>query len=108
MNAEIYAWLGHPSPAVQPPVGSSRRNFYGACGMHGLVWEWVDDFNSILAPDPDQGQVCGAASLGASDPGDYASFMRRALLSSLRGCNSTGSLGFRCAADVPFQSPQTP
>ncbi len=29
-------------------VGSVYQNTYGVWDMHGLVWEWVYDFNSIV------------------------------------------------------------
>lgn len=106
-NRDLYAWLGRPSPAVLPSVSTARANLHGARGMHGLVWEWVDDFNTAMVTGEsradsgrDQNLFCGGASATASDTSDYAAFMRQALRSSLTARQGTGSLGFRCAADL--------
>ncbi|HEU0077158.1 MAG TPA: formylglycine-generating enzyme family protein, partial [Longimicrobiaceae bacterium] len=42
------------------PVGSTFRNAYGVWDLHGLVWEWVGDFNNVVAPDDSR-------SAGAAD-----------------------------------------
>ena len=95
-------------PAVLPDTATLRPNFYGTRGLHGLVWEWVDDFNTALVTGEsradsglDREEFCGAGSIGAKDTTDYAAFMRQALRSSLRANNTTTSLGFRCAKDAP-------
>jgi formylglycine-generating enzyme required for sulfatase activity len=74
--------------------------------LHGLVWEWVLDFNGAMlgtdarkSGDRDRITVCGGGSVAASDTTDYASFMRVAFRSSLRADYTTHNLGFRCAAD---------
>jgi formylglycine-generating enzyme required for sulfatase activity len=84
-----------------------RSNAYGVCGLHGLVWEWVDDFNTAMVTGEsradgglDRDLFCGAGAAGARDTGDYAAFMRQALRSSLNANNTTSSLGFRCAQEV--------
>ncbi len=89
-------------------VGSLYRNTYGAWDMHGLIWEWVYDFNSISMNDDGRNQeemaeglFCGSASLNANDATDYASFVRFAFRTSLKGNYCLRKLGFRCvkAAD---------
>jgi formylglycine-generating enzyme required for sulfatase activity len=106
-NRDLYAWLARPVAGVQPDVATGKRNFYGVRGLHGLVWEWVDDFNTALVTGESRGDsglerdlFCGAGSVGAKDTSDYAAFMRQALRSSLRANNTTSSLGFRCARDA--------
>ena len=76
--------------------------------LHGLVWEWTSDFNSALVTGDARGDTglerqlfCGAGSLGASDLGNYAGFMRFGFRSSLRAGYTVHNLGFRCAKDVP-------
>lgn len=85
-------------------VGSIYRNDYGVWDMHGLVWEWVYDFNSIVMNDDGRNQeelpeglFCGSASLNANDATDYASFVRFAFRTSLKGNYCLRRLGFRCA-----------
>lgn len=112
LNRDLYAWLARPVPAVQPAVGRGRPNLYGAYDLHGLVWEWVDDFNTALVTGESRGDsglerdlFCGAGSVGAKDTSDYAAFMRSALRSSLKANNTTTSLGFRCAQSLPATNP---
>ncbi len=106
-NRDLYAWLARPVPEVLPPVSTAKATFHGARGLHGLVWEWVDDFNTAMVTGESRGDsglerdlFCGAGAAGAKDPSDYAAFMRQALRSSLKANNTTSSLGFRCARDA--------
>ncbi|MBX3737027.1 MAG: formylglycine-generating enzyme family protein [Candidatus Didemnitutus sp.] len=107
LNRDLYAWLARPVPAVLPDAATARPNFHGVCGLHGLVWEWVSDFNTAMVTGESRADsglerdlFCGAGSVGAKDTTDYAAFMRQALRSSLRANNTTSSLGFRCAQDL--------
>jgi len=108
---DLYGWLSRPVPPVLPSVCTTRTNVHGVRGLHGLIWEWVDDFNSVLVTGEsradaslDRDLFCGAAAAGVRDTSDYAAFMRQALRSSLRANQSTTSLGFRCAQDLPAPS----
>ena len=108
LNRDLYAWLARPVPTVQGPAASGRPNFYGVRNLHGLVWEWVNDFNTAMVTGESRADsglernlFCGAGSIGAKDTTDYAAFMRQALRSSLKANNTTTSLGFRCARDLP-------
>lgn len=107
LNRDLYAWLARPVPAVLPAAGQGRPNFYGVRDLHGLVWEWVEDFNTAMVTGESRADAglerdlfCGSGSIGAKDTTDYAAFMRQALRSSLKANNTTTSLGFRCARDV--------
>jgi formylglycine-generating enzyme required for sulfatase activity len=104
--ARILSWYGRPGSADARTVGLTPANYYGVEDLHGLVWEWVFDFNSTLVSsdsresgDPDKMRFCGAGAITAADREDYASFMRIAMRSSLRASYTTGTLGFRCARD---------
>lgn len=102
----ILAWYARPTPAKLPHAGSGRPNALGIQDLHGLVWEWVQDFNSWSIADgrrPDEAFVCGGTSL-RGDRRDYATFMRFSFRASLRGHYTTKNLGFRCAADVKEKS----
>jgi len=98
----ILAWYERPSAAQLDAVGSAP-NAYGISDLHGLVWEWVDDFNALFIAgdsrtqgDPDLLKFCGSGALNIIDRDSYAVLMRIALLSSLNGADTTGTLGFRC------------
>ena len=80
--------------------------------LHGLVWEWVDDFNALLVAgdsrtqgDPDKLKFCGAGAISLQDRDNYAVLMRIALLSSLDAADTTSSLGFRCARPIHGDTP---
>ncbi|HEX7243348.1 MAG TPA: formylglycine-generating enzyme family protein [Longimicrobiaceae bacterium] len=95
-----------PRP-VPPPVGSGFRNAYGVHDLHGVVWEWVADFNSLLVSDDsratagrDHPLFCAAGVVGATDPRNYAAFLRYGFRAALEGRTTVGSLGFRCAQDL--------
>ncbi len=104
LKRDLYAWLARPVPTVLAAISTARPNLHGIRGLHGLVWEWVDDFNTAMVTGEsradsglDRDLFCGAGSIGAKDTTDYAAFMRQALRSSLKANNTTTSLGFRCA-----------
>jgi sulfatase modifying factor 1 len=108
LRRDLYAWLARPVPPVQADAATARPNFHGARGLHGLVWEWVDDFNTAMVTGESRGDsglernlFCGAGAVGAKDTTDYAAFMRAALRSSLQARNTTTALGFRCAQNIP-------
>ncbi len=103
----ILDWYARPSTTALPDVGSTPKNFYGARDVHGLIWEWVGDYASLMISgdnrdqgDPDLLKFCGAGALSTQDRENYAILMRIALLSSLKAADTTANLGFRCAKDA--------
>ena len=99
----LLVWYARPNPARWPEVGQAPPNVWGVQDLHGLVWEWVLDFNGtmVTADARDGGeraQFCGAGAVTAADAADYAAFVRYAFRSALRGSYTTANLGFRCAA----------
>lgn len=101
LTAIILDWYSHPNPPVLPPVRSTYRNTFGVYDMHGLIWEWVADFNSVL-PETTAGEAnlfCAAGSQHAANKEDYAAFMRYAFRESLKASYCVANLGFRCARD---------
>ncbi len=105
-NAYILAWYEKPKTYVNP-VGQTFKNYWGVYDMHGLVWEWTADFNSIFLSgesrkdkDTDKNLFCGSGSINASDLMNYAAFMRYGFRASLKARFTTRNLGFRCAKDL--------
>jgi formylglycine-generating enzyme required for sulfatase activity len=75
--------------------------------LHGLVWEWVADFNTAMVTGDARGDTgldrqlfCGSGSQGARDVQNYPAFMRYAFRSSLKASYCVHNLGFRCAKDL--------
>ncbi|KQB38874.1 Sulphatase-modifying factor protein [Flavobacterium daejeonense] len=102
----ILSWYEKPK-AYAKPIGQTFRNYWGVYDMHGLVWEWTSDFNSIFLSgesrkdkDTDKNLFCGSGSVNASDLMNYAAFMRYAFRGSLKARYTTINLGFRCARDI--------
>jgi formylglycine-generating enzyme required for sulfatase activity len=103
----ILDWYAQPSPPALPNVGGKPANYYGVSDLHGLVWEWVLDFNALLVSSDSREQggadrlrFCGEGALSAADREHYAVLMRIAFLSSLEARYATSNLGFRCAQDA--------
>lgn len=104
---QILDWYAQPSTPVLPDVGRLPANYYGVSDLHGLVWEWVLDYNALLVSSDSREQggadrlkFCGEGALSATDREHYAVLMRVAFLSSLEARYTTANLGFRCAQDV--------
>lgn len=102
---KILSWYARPSTTALAAVGGAP-NAYGVRDLHGLVWEWVDDFNALLVAsdsrdqgDPDRLKFCGAGALSLRDVDNYAVLMRIAMLSALKAADTTSNVGFRCAKD---------
>ena len=101
---KILEWYSKPATTKLPDVRSTETNYWGIHGMHGVVWEMVNDFNTALVTGEsradsqlEQQLFCGAGAVSSFDPGDYAAFMRYAFRSSYEATYTMESLGFRCA-----------
>ena len=105
----LLAWVSRPTPGPRcPPSGSSAPNYWGACDLHGLVWEWTADFTSALvtadsAATATPNSRCSAppGAVGAADFEDYAAFLRFGFRGGLEARYTVPNLGFRLAARRP-------
>lgn len=102
----VLEWYSREHHWPLPQVMKRKANSHGIYDLHGLIWEWVDDFNSSLVTGEsrangslDKSLFCGAGASNATDPADYAAFMRYAFRSSLKAKYTVQSLGFRCAQE---------
>ncbi len=101
---EMRAWYATRSPDALPSVGRGRANYFGVHDMHGLIWEWVADFNTAMVTGDARGDTgldrelfCGSGSEGAKDRSNFPAFMRYGFRSSLKASYTVHNLGFRCA-----------
>ncbi|MFZ5629473.1 MAG: formylglycine-generating enzyme family protein [Spirochaetota bacterium] len=107
VNSKILAWFGKPNDQTTGgTIGSGLVSPHGVHDLHGLIWEWVEDFNSSTVTgdsradtDTESNLFCGATSLSGSDLRNYATYMRYGMRSSLKGNYTGNNLGFRCARD---------
>ncbi|WP_241507289.1 formylglycine-generating enzyme family protein [Aquimarina sediminis] len=105
-NQFILEWYETPK-TFNNTIGSTFKNYWGVYDLHGLVWEWTMDFNSVLISgesrkdvDKDSNLFCGSAAVGASDLMNYAAFMRYAFRGSVKANYAIKNLGFRCVKDI--------
>ncbi|HNT14877.1 MAG TPA: formylglycine-generating enzyme family protein [Verrucomicrobiota bacterium] len=103
---DLLAWYSSPTQKLHP-AGAGRTNYWGVSDLHGLVWEWVADFNTSMVTGDARGDTgldrqlfCGSGALEARDVSDYAAFMRYGFRSSLKADYCVHNLGFRCAKDL--------
>lgn len=106
LKSVILEWYGAKAPWPLPAVMKRTPNVWGIYDLHGLIWEWTEDFNSSMVTGESRADValdrnlfCGGGAANAADPSNYAAFMRYAFRSSLQAKYTVQNLGFRCAKD---------
>src|SRR5262245_57990833 len=104
---QVQNWYSTPTPQSLPPVGRAPTNVFGVRDLHGLVWEWVADFNTAMVTGDARGDTglerqlfCGSGSEGAKNPGNFPAFMRYGFRSSLKASYTVHNLGFRGARSL--------
>jgi formylglycine-generating enzyme len=104
---QILNWYAQTGGGALPRVGTTPANLHGVHDLHGLVWEWVEDFGAMMVSgdnreqgtDPDLMKFCGTGAMTMEQKENYAVLMRIAMLSSLQARYTTANVGFRCAKD---------
>lgn len=106
-SRRLLEWYGRPNAAILPSPLKETPNIFGVYALHGLVWEWVRDFNNAMVTGESRGDssierslFCAGGALGTTNPQNYAAFMRYAFRSSLKGNYAVANLGFRGARDL--------
>lgn len=101
---KILSWYSKAGGDRIGDVRNGPANYYHVFDTHGLVWEWVDDFNAFMVTGDnreqggaDELQFCGAGAITMEEKENYAVLMRVAMLSALEARYTTRNLGFRCA-----------
>jgi len=101
---DILSWYSRAGGEQLGDVRERPANYYDVFDTHGLIWEWVDDFNAFLVSgdNREQGgadtlQFCGAGAITMEEKENYAVLMRVAMLSALEARHTTRNMGFRCA-----------
>jgi formylglycine-generating enzyme required for sulfatase activity len=104
---QVRLWYSTAAPEVLPAVGSGHANYFGVHDLHGMVWEWVADFNTAMVTGDARGDTgldrqlfCGSGSDGAKNRDDFPAFMRYGFRSSLKASYTVHNLGFRCARSL--------
>lgn len=98
----ILKWYSQPN-GILNQVKQNKPNKYGLYDMHGLIWEWVEDFSAVIisgdsrsSNETNKALFCGSGSMNAARPEEYATFMRFAYRNSLKASYTQRNLGFRC------------
>lgn len=106
IHDRVLAFHSRPSDRL-PSVGQTPPNRWGIRDLHGVIWEWVEDFNaSVAAHDRWQNtelpskRLCGGSSMTVDDVGSHAAFLRFSFRSELQASAAVHNLGFRCAKDI--------
>lgn len=88
-------------------VKQSTPNYWNVYNFFDLVWEWTDDFNSVLVTGDarsgeygDNNLFCAGSATSATDILNYAAFMRFSMRAGLKARYTVANLGFRCAKDA--------
>ena len=88
-------------------VKQHQPNAWGIYDMYGTIWEWTEDFNSVMMTgesrkdtDANESLFCAGASVTSTDLRNYAAFIRFAMRGSMNADYTVNNLGFRCAKDL--------
>jgi formylglycine-generating enzyme required for sulfatase activity len=102
--AAIFTFYANPGANLRQ-VALTEPGVLGVFDMHGLVLEWVEDFQLVVQSEGEAGLAgggCGdtARFLAENDQAHYATFLRYQSRSNYTPRTTTSTLGFRCAYDM--------
>lgn len=102
--SQLFSWYANPGAGDLRPVASGPADGLGIHDLHGLVLEWVEDFQLILGRGDDIDLLTGSCGdtarfLPEFDEAHYATFLRFQSRSNYQPVTTTSTLGFRCAYD---------
>ena len=103
--AMLFAYYADPASHARRVVGAKAAGRWGVHDMHGLVLEWVEDYQMVAQSatgDAAIGTSCGdtARYLADNDAAHYVTFLRYQSRSNYTPRTTTSTLGFRCAYDL--------
>lgn len=105
----LFSWYANPGSGNLRAVGTGRGDGLGIHDLHGLVLEWVEDFQLLLGSGENVDLLTGSCGDTARfmpefDEAHYATFLRYQSRSNYRATSTTSTLGFRCAYDPETKS----
>jgi len=93
------------------PVRQETPNYYGVYNLYGMIWEWTEDFNSVMMSGESRNDkttnetlFCSGAAVTTDDLKNYAAFIRFAMRGSLKANYTVNNLGFRCVKNLESNS----
>lgn len=97
-NRVIIEWYEAGNSAALHEVGCSKPNYWGIHDLHGLIWEWTEDFNSSqlhFANTDAARMLCGDIRNNV-DRANHAAFVRNSFRAALKPTSIWHNMGFRC------------
>ena len=98
----IFGWYSRPGAEQLKAAASGQVSATGIYNLHGLVNEWVEDFQLLMTNGDDADALSGSCGdtarfMAEYDSAHYATFLRYQSRSNYIPQNTTSTSGFRCA-----------
>ncbi|MDX3774204.1 formylglycine-generating enzyme family protein [Chromatiaceae bacterium AAb-1] len=98
----VFGWYSRPGAEQLKAVTSGQPGSTGIYNLHGLVNEWVEDFQLLMTNGDDADALSGSCGdtarfMAEYDSAHYATFLRYQSRSNYIPQNTTSTSGFRCA-----------